>query len=160
MSGLSLHEFWKIKEKNEPVRLEKKAFARKFLMTLLTGPLDEKPENFMVQQTKLGDRIYYILTCPDNEQSFVPPFYVEKIEETPSSTDSNPPKERVRLGRKTVIYCFDEMNEPIPEEIIDEVLQKLGEESHKDPETQKDVIDKYHDEKILEILKNWTLELS
>lgn len=88
-----------------------KAYTKRFLLTLLTNPLDGKPANEIVipsEQSKEGKLIYDRAINIDNDQSFVPTLVKNK--------------NQLKLNVKSIIFCFNEMNQEMNADIIKEFL--------------------------------------
>lgn len=98
---------------NDPNRLEKldPVSTTKFiLMAMLTNPEDGKPDNYIVEPLP-GNPTLYRLSSPDNDHGFVPAFV--KTKPNKGGLFSKP---ELVVQVKTILYCLDLMNQPIPEE--------------------------------------------
>lgn len=115
VTGERLDKLW-----NDAVdfNLEPVAFSRAFIMTLLTNPLDHKPENIVVKRVSIDEEgaPAYELRCIDNDQAFMPPIYKEVL---PDSQEAY----TIRLGVKTVVYCFEQMKQALHPEVIERILK-------------------------------------
>src|SRR5262249_34962098 len=83
-----------------------------FLLTLLLNPEDAKPDNFILilekKQEKNQKDFLYSLASVDNDRSFYPAVIREEEKNT--------------ILVKSMVYCLDEMNQPIHPALREEFL--------------------------------------
>ncbi|MBW8310331.1 MAG: hypothetical protein K0M45_11985, partial [Candidatus Paracaedibacteraceae bacterium] len=78
------------------------------LMAMLINPEDGKPANYIMEPLPHQPDLYR-LASPDNDQGLVPAFVKPKPKEGLLSK-----KPEIVVQVKTVLYCLDLMNQPIP----------------------------------------------
>ncbi|MBW8308179.1 MAG: hypothetical protein K0M45_00810 [Candidatus Paracaedibacteraceae bacterium] len=101
--------YWVLEKDPERLRkLDPIAISKMILMAMLVNPEDGKPDNYIVEPHPDKPGLYR-LSCPDNDHAFVPSFAKAKI-----NRSATPDKTVAQV--KTILYCLDNMNEPIPEE--------------------------------------------
>jgi len=101
------------KDPNRLTRLDSVSTTQLILMAMLTNPEDGKPDNYIVEPLPdpRGGEPLYRLSCPDNDHGFVPAFVKAKPDKGGVFT-----KPELVVQVKTILYCLDLMNQPIPEE--------------------------------------------
>ncbi|MBW8308661.1 MAG: hypothetical protein K0M45_03310, partial [Candidatus Paracaedibacteraceae bacterium] len=90
-------------------QLDPVSVTKMILMAMLVNPEDGKPENYIMEP--LPESGLYRLTSPDNDQALVPAFVKSKPQA--ASLFRN---QEIVVQVKTILYCLDMMNQPIPEE--------------------------------------------
>ncbi|MBW8308180.1 MAG: hypothetical protein K0M45_00815 [Candidatus Paracaedibacteraceae bacterium] len=80
------------------------------LMAMLINPEDGKPANYIMEPLPDNPTLYR-LASPDNDQGLVPAFV-----KTKPRAASLLRSQEVVVQVKTVLYCLDLMNQPIPQE--------------------------------------------
>ena len=113
--GENLHDILKnpIKTKDFHDHLDHKYFSELFLTSLLVNFEDAKPDNFIIE--KLPNSGKYRIIGIDNDHSFVPP--IKKTKKTQQTIE----KPKIILV-KNIIYCLNNMNEPIHPFAIEKFL--------------------------------------
>lgn len=122
-SGKRLDQCWQ----DNSINWEPKAFLWRFLGALLNGPADGKPENEIAVTNNYDGRLV-ITRCSgiDTDLGFVP-FCSSPTKHSP----------QIKLNVVSVIFCFDEMKQPIAKNLLEMIL----------------AINPYN------FLRNWLLEL-
>ncbi|MBW8308916.1 MAG: hypothetical protein K0M45_04680, partial [Candidatus Paracaedibacteraceae bacterium] len=99
--------------KNNPQQLNQLdpvSTAKLILMAMLVNPEDGKPANYIVEPLPDNPKLYR-LASPDNDQGLVTAF----VKETPKEGKLLRKREII-VQVKTVLYCLDLMNQPIPQQ--------------------------------------------
>ena len=88
-------------------KLNQRKFSGLTVATMLTNPEDGKPDNYII--SKDGNTDSYSIACVDNDHSFI---------------DSVSYKPRASFLRvKSILYCFDQMRDPIDRTIAQQILE-------------------------------------
>jgi HEAT repeat protein len=95
-------------------RIDKTSIYQAILLSMLINPEDGRDENYMLEPYILGEETHYRLVCIDNDRSFVPPIKMRKMGGEKEGKKS--------LVVKTILYCFDEMEERLPDTLRDYIL--------------------------------------
>jgi hypothetical protein len=92
-------------------QLDKKSFSQHVIMALLVNPEDGKSDNFIVTpgQDNSG-RPTKRLVSIDNDHAFVPALVSRGLL-------------RTTVLVKTIVFCFDEMKDPVHPDVCEEILQ-------------------------------------
>lgn len=104
VKGETLQDALKRSPNGRLSNLDFSSFCRLVVATILVNPEDGKPDNYIVVgDERSGQRVVSI----DNDHSFVEPFYI----------DGALAKTK-RLQVKTILFCFDEMMQPVHEDTL------------------------------------------
>ncbi|MBW8308218.1 MAG: hypothetical protein K0M45_01015 [Candidatus Paracaedibacteraceae bacterium] len=87
-------------------QLDSKSFSESMLLTLLVNPEDDKPDNYILEPLAT-DAHKYRLIGVDNDHAFMPTI----------ARESDDPRAKKQLQVKSVLYCMDQMNDPVHEEV-------------------------------------------
>lgn len=96
-------------------RLDPVSVTQMILMAMLVNPEDGKHDNYIVEPVPDNSGLYR-LSCPDNDHAFVPAFV--KSKPAPGSVFTKPV-----VQVKTILYCLDLMNRPVPQATRDLFLK-------------------------------------
>ncbi len=127
--------------------LDLKSISEMIIMTMFVNPEDGRPDNFIVEQIELPNgKKAYRLVCVDNDNAFVPPVARDASEA------------RTIKHVKTILFCLDQMNQPIPDEVCDHFIklnafQIINEWLHELLEVNKNYYALFKDEEIRTLWK-------
>lgn len=108
--GLTLQEEF-LKSPQGVSNLDKKSFSQHVIMALLVNPEDGKSDNFIVATGHdNAGRPTKRLVSIDNDHAFVP-----------ALVSRGPFRTTVLV--KTIVFCFDEMKDPVHPDVCEEILQ-------------------------------------
>ncbi|WP_051908367.1 hypothetical protein [Candidatus Odyssella acanthamoebae] len=87
-------------------QLDSKSFSESMLFTLLVNPEDDKPDNYILEPLATNAHKYRLIGV-DSDHAFMPTV----------ARESDDPRAKKQLQVKSVLYCLDQMNDPVHEEV-------------------------------------------